>query len=124
MSDTDLSKKFTDYQNLAKENPNVDVGLLMSAALSNENTKLQEGKSYRWPYLISLGLPPFGLLYAVKYYLNGDEQDKTAANICLGLTVVSLILVYAFSKILFSSAGVTPEQIQQIKPSDINQLLQ
>ena len=122
MSEEDLSKKVEMYRDLAKENPNVNVGLLMSSALASE--KSQEKKSYRWPYLISLGIPPLGLIYTVKYYLTGDDQDKNAANICIILTVVSLLLVYAFGKILFSSSGTSLDQIQQIKPSDINQILQ
>ena len=122
MSEEDLSKKVEMYKDLVKENPNINVGLLMSSALTNE--KSEEKKSYRWPYLISLGIPPLGLIYTVKYYLTGDDQDKNAANICIILTVVSLLLVYAFGKVLFSSSGTSLDQIQQIKPSDINQLLQ
>ncbi len=124
MSEQDLNKKIEDYSALAKENPNIDVGLLMSTALTNEDKALSEKKSYRWPYLIALGLPPFGLLFAIKYYLSGDDQDKSAANICVALTVVSILMFYGFTRILFTSSSTSVEQIQQIKPSDINQILQ
>lgn len=122
MSDRDLSKKIEDFQALARENPNVNVNLLMASALSEENQKLSEKKSYRWAYLVSLGVPPFGLIYAAKYYLSGDEQDKTAAHICVGLTLVSVLLFYGLTKAIFSSSGASLDQIQQIKPSDIQQL--
>lgn len=118
-----MSKKISDYQQLAKENPNINVNLLMSTALADADKK-EAGKSYRWPYLISLGLPPFGLIYAVKYYFSGDESDKTAAYICAGLTVISILLFYALGKAVFSSSGASLDQIQQIKPGDIQQLTQ
>lgn len=124
MSDQELSKKFETYQQLAKENPNVDINLLMSSALANEDAKAKTGKSYRWPYLIALGVPPLGLVFAVKYYLSGEEDDKNAANICVALTVISLLLFFALGKIMFSSSGTSLQQVEQIKPSDAIQLLQ
>ena len=122
MGDEELTKKIDTYQQLAKENPNVDVNMLMASALIQESQKTRANKSRKWPYLISLGLPPFGLLFALKYYLSGDEDDRTAANICVVLTILSVIVFYLFSKALFSGSGASLEQIQQIKPSDILEL--
>ncbi len=122
MSDKDLEKKIETYQELGKENPNVDVSMLMMNALQNESGNKASSKSYRLPYLVSIGLPPFGLIYAVKYYFSGDENDKQAAKICLLLTIVSVIVIYISGKLIFSSSGTSLQQIEQIKPQDIQQL--
>ncbi len=120
-SEEELAKKIADYQKLGKENPNVDVNLLMMSALDSETKGKIQTKSRRWPYLISLGLPPFGLIYAFKYYFSGDEDDKQAAKICLLLTVISVILFFATAKLFFARTGTSLQQIEQIKPSDIYQ---
>ena len=122
MSDKELEKRLETYQQLAKENPNVDVNMLMASALAQESQKIHSAKSYKWPYLIALGVPPLGLLFALKYYLSGDEDDRTAANICVLLTIVAVLIFYAFSKALLSGSGASLEQIQQIKTKDILEL--
>ena len=124
MSEEDLSKKIETYQRLGQENPNVDVNLLMVNALQAENQKHAANKSYKWPYLISLGLPPLGLIFALKYYFGSDEDEKQPALICVLLTIFSLVLLFAFGKILFSGSGASVQQIEQIKPQDIQQILQ
>ena len=124
MSDEKLSEQIKDYQQLGRENPNVDVSLLMMNALENESKNINPSKSYKWAYTIALGVPPFGLFFAAKYYFNGDEQDRQAAKICVLLTVVALFLIYIFGKLLLSGSGTSVSQIEQIKPSDIQQVLQ
>jgi hypothetical protein len=124
MSEQDLEKNIETYKEVARENPGVDVNLLMVNALETESKKHTAGKSYKWAYVVALGLPPFGLIYTVKYYINGDEEDKYAGKVCALLTVVSILLVLALGKVFFSSAGVSPTQIEQIKPADIQQLYQ
>lgn len=124
MGDQDLEKKIQDYSQLAKENPNVDVSLLMMSALKNENEKLTTAKSRKWPYIISLSVPPLGLLYAAKFYLSGDSDDRSAGNMCVILTVVSIVAFLIFGKVLISSSGTTPQQIEQITPQDIHNTLQ
>jgi len=124
MSDQELSKEIETYQKLAKENPGVDVNMLMMNALQNEASHKSAGKSYKWPYMISLGAPPFGLFFALRYYFSDDENDKQAAKICVLLTVISGLLTYFFFKIVLSSSGTSVQQIEQIKPQDIYQLTQ
>ena len=124
MGDKELEKKIADYQQLAKENPNVDVSLLMMNALKSEDDKLVQRKSRKWPYIIALSVPPIGLLFAAKYYLSGDEDDRSAANMCVILTVVSIVAFLLFGKILISSSGTTPQQIEQITPKDIHDTFQ
>ncbi|MCL5009312.1 MAG: hypothetical protein M1400_03165 [Patescibacteria group bacterium] len=124
MSDKDLENKIQTFRELGKENPNVNVNLLMMNALETESENKISAKSYKWPYLISVGAPPFGLIYVFKYYFSSDENDQRAAKICLFLTIISVIAFFAFSKALFSSSGTSLQQIEQIKPSDIQQLNQ
>ncbi len=124
MSDKNLEKKIETYSELGKENPNVDVSMLMMNALQNEGRKGGSSKSYRTAYLVSIGLPPFGLIYALKYYFSDDENDKQAALICVLLTVISIIVFFALSKLIFSSSGTSFQQIEQISPKDIQQLTQ
>jgi dipeptide/tripeptide permease len=122
MSEKDLEKNIETYRELGKENPNVDVSMLMVSALQNESGNKASSKSYRMAYLISLGLPLFGLIYAIKYYFSDDESDKQAAKICLLLTIVSVIVIYIFGKLIFSGSNTSLQQIEQIKPQDIQQL--
>jgi len=120
----ELSKKISDYQQLARQNPNVDVNMLMMNALQTTADKQKNAKSHRWGYVISLSAPPFGLIFAAKYFMSDDEDDKQAAKICVLLTAVAIILLLAFGKVLFSSAGVSTQQLQQLNPKDIQQEIQ
>ena len=119
-----LAEQINTYAQLAKENPNIDAAALMLNAVKTENRNLVSSNAKRWAYLISLGLPPFGLLFTLKYYFSGEDDAKNVATTCAALTVFSLLLFWLFSKMLFSSAGVDVNQIQQIKPQDIQKLYQ
>lgn len=122
MSDKELEQKVKEYADLKKENPDIDVNTLMLSALEAEHKKFENRKSYKWSYIISVSLPPVGIIYAIKYLLSSEEQDKNAAYICLALTVVSIIFVVFLSYIFTSSTGVDVRQIQQITPADIHEL--
>lgn len=124
MSDNDLEKNIQMYQDLAKKEPNVDINMLMMNALQKESEGLKDGRSYKWAYIISLGVPPFGLLFALKYFIHGDDRDRTAAYVCIGLTILSIIITLTFGKLVLSSSGTSMEQVQQIKIQDIQQLTQ
>jgi hypothetical protein len=123
--DKKLEQTFKEYQDVAKENPNVDMAALMINSLQNQNQNLVSSKAKHWAYIISIGLPPFGLLFAAKYYFLDNRDDaKSVGNICVILTLISVAAFYLLGKMLFSSSGTSIEQIQQIKPSDIQQLYQ
>ncbi len=124
MADEELAKKIETYQELAKENPNVDVNLLMMNALETSNKETSQVKSHRFGYLVSIGLPPVGLILAAKYWMDGGEEEKQAAKICVLLTIVSIVVFFIFAKTLFSSSGVSTDQLKQLKPSEIRQELQ
>ncbi len=120
-----LAETLEQYQELAKQDKNVDVAALMMSALQKRDDNRVPGKSKKWAYLVSLLAPPFGLVFSIKYYFFDDRDDaKSVALISLVLTVVAILGTWLMVKALFSTAGVTPEQIQQIKPSDIMELYQ
>jgi hypothetical protein len=124
MSDDELTKQVKAYSELAKENPEVDMQLLMSSALESANASLSNRKSYHWPYVISIGAAPLGLIFVIKYYFSDDEADRRAAKICLILTVIGLVFFLVVGKLLLSGSGVSLDQIQTITPKDVQGLTQ
>ncbi|MCL5667381.1 MAG: hypothetical protein M1383_06450 [Patescibacteria group bacterium] len=122
--DQKIEKQFEEFQRVAKENKNVDVAALMISALSSQNKNLVSSRQKRWAYLVSIGLPPFGLLFALKFYLSDQEDASNVANVCVALTIVSVFFVWLMGKLLFSGSGASLDQLQQIKPQDIQQLVQ
>lgn len=123
-SDNKLNQKIELYQNLGKENPNVDVSMLMLNALEHQRQNMVSDKAKHWAYLISISLPPFGMIFAAKFFFGDEDDARQVAWICVILTAVSLLIFYFGAKLLFNTAGVSPQQIEQIKPSDIQQVLQ
>ncbi len=123
-SDKKLETQINEYQALAKENPNVDVGLLMVNALQNQKQNSVSAKAKRWAYLISIGVPPIGLLFALRYYMADEDDAKQVAWMCVILTVLSIAVFFIFGKLLLSGSGTSLQQIQQIKPADVKQLYQ
>jgi hypothetical protein len=118
----DLSKKIELYQSVAKENPNVDVGMLMLNALQNEDKNKVSSKMKRWSYLVSLAAPPFGLLFALKLFLSDEDDAKDVAWICVTLTAVSVLIFAIGFKLMMSSAGTNMSQIEKITPQQIQEL--
>ena len=123
-SDKKLEQQINEYQAIAKENPNVNVGLLMMNALQNQQKNLVLPKAKKWAYLISIGVPPLGLLFALKYFFDEKDDAKQTAWVCIILTAISLLIFWLTAKLLFSGSDTSLEQIHQIKPSDIMQLTQ
>lgn len=123
MSDEKLQEIVTEYADLAKDK-NIDVAALMVNALQQEDNNMLSSKTKRWAYLISLGVPPFGLLFAIYFYFSDKSDGKNAALMCLILTIFTVVISIIFIKMIFSGSGTSVEQIQQIKPADIYQLTQ
>lgn len=121
--DKKIEEEIKTYGDLAKENPNVDVASLMLNALNKPGKNSVSSKSKKWAYLISIGAPPFGLLFSLKYYFSNEDDAKQVANMCVVLTLVALGGLWLTSKVIFSGTGASVEQIHQIKPQDINDFL-
>ena len=109
---------------MAELKKDVNVAALMINAIKNQEQNLVSSKQKKWAYLISIALPPFGLLFALKFYFGGEEDSRHVGNICVLVTAVSIIYFWILAKMIFSGAGVDVQQIQQINPRDIQQLLE
>lgn len=112
------------YKELAKQNKKIDVASLMINALQKRELNLLSDKQKRWAFLVSLLFPPVGLIFAVKFYFSGKDDGEQSAWVCALLTALSILLFILFTKVLFSGSGLDINQLQQINPSDIQQLIQ
>jgi hypothetical protein len=119
--DKKIEQTFKEFEDVAKENPNIDVASLMINTLQNQQKNQVSSKQKKWAYAISLGLPPFGFLFALKFYLDDKDDAKSVGNICIILTIVSMVVLVLSSKLFFSGTGTSMQQLQQIKPSDVIQ---
>jgi len=120
----ELEQKFKEYEELAKQDKNIDAAGLMMNALEDQPKNLLTPKMRRWVYFISIAFPPFGLLFAVKFYFFSDKSDaKRTGHICVALTILAFALVWLVGQIMFQSAGVDMNQIQQINPQDLQDLM-
>jgi hypothetical protein len=121
-----IEKQLEIYDELAKNDKKIDIGALMLDALSNQERSMVSSREKKWAYLVSIGLPPLGFLFALKLYFTNKDDSRHVANICVVLTIISLLVAWFFGKMMFSSANITDNQINQIKelkPTDIEQLL-
>lgn len=114
-TEKELSKTVGLYEEAAKDNPNVDIASLMINALANQKQNLVPQSSKKWAYLISVALPPFGILIAIKYYFfNNKDDSKTVAYTCLLLTVFTLAMV------LITFTIFSPNTTNQKIPTELN----
>jgi Na+-driven multidrug efflux pump len=109
-------------QLVAEKGP--DAAALMIAAMEEERQAEIETKKKRWAYLVSVGLPPFGLYYAYRYYFKGTPDGKRIALICVVLTVVSLLASWLIAQAFLASMGDQLQQIQMLNADEYKDLLQ
>jgi len=102
MSEEKLTKEIETYRELAKSDKKIDVAALMINALQKSESNMLTAKEKRWAYLIAIGAPPLGLLFALKFYLSDKDDSKEAALMCVVLTAVSIMILVLFTKLLFS----------------------
>lgn len=120
--DKKIEERFSEFQALGKEDKNVDVAKLMLYSL-NQKGNIVSSKKKRWAYIVSLSLPPIGLLLALKYYFDDEDDARHVANMCVIITILSLLLAWISIKMLFSGTGTSLNQIQQINPKDLQDLV-
>jgi hypothetical protein len=118
-----LESEINEYVQVAKENKNVDVAALMMYSLKNENKNLVSSKSKRWAYSLSVGVPPLGLLFALHYYMADYDDGTSVANMCIILTIVSVVSIWLLSKMLLSNSGTNLDELSKTKTSDILELV-
>ncbi|MGE5298401.1 MAG: hypothetical protein ACM3KM_04525 [Acidobacteriaceae bacterium] len=111
------------YRELAKTDPSIDVATLMSKLLESPSNLVSD-KERKWAYAVSLFFPPFGLLFALRFYMGDKDDGKKTALVCVGFTVLALIIVWLTMRTFMSSVGTNLDQLQQIKPQDYQDLYQ
>lgn len=119
----EIEQQLESYQSLAKEDKNIDAASLMMNAL-DQKSNLVSAKQRKWAYIISLGFPPLGLLFALKFYFGEEDDARRMAGICVILTIISVFLLWLSFKIFLSGSGSSINQIEQINPKDFQDLLQ
>ena len=124
MDEKKLEEELKVYRELAKQDKKIDVASLMINALQKHHDNLIPHKQKRWAYLISVGVPPFGLFFAAKFYWSGKDDGQEAAMICLALTAFSILVFVLIGKLLLSGSGANLQDIQKINPKDIQDLVQ
>jgi hypothetical protein len=120
--DKKIEERFSEFQALGKENKNIDVAKLMMYSLDQRGNFFSTKKKY-WSYIISLSLPPIGFLLALKYYFDDEKDARHVAGICAILTLTALILAWFSIKMFLSGTGTDLNQIQQINPKDLQDLI-
>jgi len=115
-----LEQEVNEYAKLAKENSQIDVASLMMHAL-NEKSNNVSSKMKWWVYMLSVGIPMLGFLFAAYYYFFNDKDDaQQVANICIFLSILCVGIFWITGKIMLSSSGANLQQIEQITPQEIH----
>jgi len=122
--DAKLEKQVSEYAAIGKQDPNVNVGMLMMNALQNRQSNLVSSKAKKWAYLISIGIPFAGFLCFLNYYLKDEDDAKQVAWTCAVLSVVCLLVTWLGGKLLLSGSGTSLDSISKIKLQDIQQAAQ
>lgn len=123
-NDKELEQQLKAYAEIDKENPTIDATALITESLDNFTTNQTPSSKKALAYFVSLGFPPFGLLFAVHFYLSDKSDARHIARMCIFLTILSIGLLFLFMQILISSIGPDIEQIQKIDPNQLRELLQ
>ncbi len=124
MNEKKLEKEIEVYKELAAKDKKIDIAALMINSLQKDRTNLVPDKARRWAYFVSLLVPPVGIFLAINFYFSDKDDAKIVGHTCVALTVVSIITTVLLAKAIFSTSGVDLNQIQQIKPGDIQQLIE
>lgn len=124
MGDQDLQKKLDMYKAMAAADPNIDVSKLMADALEADQENNLTSKEKIRAYMISLILPPFGLIYAIKFYFSGKSDGKKAALFCALLTIFTIFISTVLLNAILSAGNTNVQQLQQINPNQIQGLFQ
>lgn len=117
-----ISDQIKKYQDLAKDDKSIDIASLALSGLQGPGN-LVSPKSKTRAYIVSLLFPPIGILIAVYYFFRDEQDSNTVAWISLALTGTVLLLFWISFKALLSGSGVSLDQIEQIDPEEIRQLL-
>jgi hypothetical protein len=124
MDEEKLAEEIKKIHELALGDKKIDVASLMINALQKHQANLLPVTEKRWAYFLALGVPPLGLLFAIKFYLSDKDDAKDAAMMCVLLTAVSILFLVLFLKVFTDGSGANLDKLQQIKPQDIQEFVQ
>ena len=122
MSEQKLQEKFEQYKELAKTNKDIDVAGLMIKDLEEFQSNYTPINKKRWAFALSLMVPLIGFYFSVKHFSAKSEDSQEIGLFCGILACVNLIVYY----FIFSSitSGVTTQQLLELRPSDVIDLIQ
>jgi hypothetical protein len=127
-SEKEIASRVEQYRELAKEDKKIDAVALMTSALVQSGEEAVAAKNKRWAYLVSVGLPPLGLLPAVYYYFSGKADGKRVALTCVILTVLAAAVAWFVGSLAMSGLSSSGGQLQDVNLNvnlrDLHNLLQ
>ncbi len=123
MSDKDLAKELEILKAAGSVNKNIDISALMMNALERQQENKIPASKRRIAYLVSLAFPPFGLIFAVRYFFSEYSDGKKVALVCAVLTLFVITFTTIVFNIIISSSGQSIEQLQQA-PAELRSLLE
>ena len=118
-------ERLRQYNEAAAHSAGADKAALAIAALeAAEFENSVSAKKKKWLYILSLSLPPIGLVFAAYYLFSSKNDAKRVAFICLLITVFGIVVVWGSVAMFYSFLPAqTAQQLQTLKPTDIDQLL-
>lgn len=123
-SEQEIEKKIRTLAEVAKGNKSIDAAKLAIAILDQHDQNLLSVKQKRWAYFLSLGFPPLGFYFAIKFLFSDKEDAHQAAAICALLTTFSIVFTILLVKGLTAGSGLDSSSLQQINPNDIKKLVE
>jgi hypothetical protein len=123
MNEDELANQIKQYTELKKQNKDIDVASLALTALQTHEDNQLTAKEKRTAYIVSFALPPLGLIYALKFFTSNKSDARAAAWMCVGLTVLTIVLTIVIINGMFASTGISVQQLQQT-PAQYQDLLQ
>lgn len=120
-----LEGQIAAYAAIAKDNKNIDVVALMASAFEQQRRDEVDAKKKRRAYLVSILLPPFGLIYAFRWYFSGKTDGKRVARYCVVFTIGGLLIGWLIGSAMVGNTMIgSLDQIEQVNIEDIRSLLE
>ena len=119
----ELLEQVKNIQAASAQDKSADVSALLDKAINSINQDFLSVKLKRTAYALSFLFPPFGLGFSIYFLLTKKVDRVRAAVICAILTAVSIAAVLILFNFIFSSSGLSVEQLKQSQ-SDLQQLIQ
>ena len=122
LTEDELVEQIKKIEDLAEKDKKIDSGALIAnlLAMQNQSKSSMTGNEKVKAYMVSVLFPPFGLIYAVKFFTRRTQDSKNAAILCVILTIASSLLLIAIAKSAFSSLSGLGN-LQNIDPNSLYQ---